>query len=134
MTSSPIPKVLSTLRRTRVKALLMGEQACILYGAAEFSRDVDVAVAASPANLRRLRAALAQLEAEPVLFPPLSPPVLRRGHVCPFRCRAPDLHGVRLAIMGVFRGAPPSIACGPAEGASGCPASAPCPSCRGPTW
>ena len=73
MTSSPIPKVLSTLRRHRVKALLMGGQACILYGAAEFSRDVDVAAAVSPANLRRLRAALAQLAAEPVLFPPLSP-------------------------------------------------------------
>ena len=84
----------------------MGGQACILYGAAEFSRDVDVAVAVSPANLRRLRAALAPLEAEPVLFPPLSPQALRRGHACHFRCRAPGLYGVRLDIMGAFRGAP----------------------------
>ena len=45
MNLSPIPRVLSTLRKHRVQALLMGGQACILYGAAEFSRDVDVAVA-----------------------------------------------------------------------------------------
>jgi hypothetical protein len=41
---SPIGKVLSTFRKHRVRALLMGGQACILYGAAEFSRDVDFAV------------------------------------------------------------------------------------------
>ena len=33
----------------------MGGQACILYGAAEFSRNVDVAVLAEPDNLSRLR-------------------------------------------------------------------------------
>ncbi len=48
----------------------MGGQACILYGGAEFSRDVDFAVSVSPDNLRRLRAALRDLEAEPVYFPP----------------------------------------------------------------
>jgi hypothetical protein len=42
----------------------MGGQACILYGAAEFTRDVDLAVAVAPANLERLRRALADLEAE----------------------------------------------------------------------
>ncbi|HYW10457.1 MAG TPA: hypothetical protein VE871_00840 [Longimicrobium sp.] len=38
MSLSPIPKVLSTMRENGVEALLMGGQACILYGAAEFSR------------------------------------------------------------------------------------------------
>ena len=52
MTPSPIGKVLSTFRKHRVRALLMGGQACILYGAAEFSRDVDVAVLASDENLK----------------------------------------------------------------------------------
>lgn len=33
----------------------MGGQACVLYGAAEFSRDTDLAILASPANLARLR-------------------------------------------------------------------------------
>ena len=95
MSQSPIPRVLSTFRRHRVKALLMGGQACILYGAAEFTRDVDFAVAVGPANLDRLRAALDDLEAEPVFFPPLSVAVLRRGHACHFRSRAAGLHGLR---------------------------------------
>jgi hypothetical protein len=44
----------------------MGGQACILYGAAEFSRDTDLAVLASPANLARLRGA-ARLERRTLL-------------------------------------------------------------------
>src|SRR5437762_13145101 len=55
LTPSPIGKVLSIFRTNRVRALLMGGQACILYGAAEFSRDVDIAVAADDKNLNRLR-------------------------------------------------------------------------------
>ena len=61
---SPIPKVLSTMRGHSVQALLMGGQACILYGAAEFSRDADFAILASPENLHRLRSALEELQAE----------------------------------------------------------------------
>ena len=38
MTPNPILKVLSTLALHRVRHLLMGGQACVLYGAAEFSR------------------------------------------------------------------------------------------------
>jgi len=104
---SPIPRVLSTLRRHRVKALLMGGQACILYGAAEFSRDVDLAVAVDPGNLARLRAALAALGAEPVFFPPLSAESLSRGHACHFRCRAPGLESVRVDVIAVMRGVDP---------------------------
>ena len=37
---SPIRKALSTLTTHQVRYLLMGGQACVLYGAAEFSRDV----------------------------------------------------------------------------------------------
>jgi hypothetical protein len=39
-----IPRVLltlSTFQKHRVRALLIGGQACIIYGAAEFSRDSD---------------------------------------------------------------------------------------------
>jgi hypothetical protein len=32
----------------RVRALLMGGQACVFYGAAEFSRDTDLLILASP--------------------------------------------------------------------------------------
>ncbi len=37
---NPIHKVLSTLNQTQVRYLLMGGQACIFYGGAEFSRDM----------------------------------------------------------------------------------------------
>jgi len=47
---NPIGKVLSIFRKHRIKALLMGGQACIFYGAAEFSRDVDLAVLADNRN------------------------------------------------------------------------------------
>jgi hypothetical protein len=81
----------------------MGGQACILYGGAEFSRDVDFAVAVSADNLRRLRAALKDLGARAVFFPPLSAAALRRGHACHFRCA----DGLRVDVMARMRGAPP---------------------------
>ena len=36
---NPIPRVLSALKYHEVKYLLMGGQACVYYGGAEFSRD-----------------------------------------------------------------------------------------------
>jgi hypothetical protein len=36
----------------------MGGQACVSYGAAEFSRDIDLAILADLDNLSRLRTAL----------------------------------------------------------------------------
>lgn len=82
----------------------MGGQACILYGAAEFSRDVDIAVLVEGANLDRLRAALRDLRAEPVFFPSLSEDVLLRGHACHFRCHTRGGPPVRLDVMAVLRG------------------------------
>jgi hypothetical protein len=67
---NPIRKVLSSMRAHRVRALLMGGQACVFYGAAEFGRDSDFAILADAANLERLRKALAELQAEPIAVPP----------------------------------------------------------------
>ena len=47
----------------------MGGQACVFYGAAEFSRDVDFAILAEPENLKRLQAALNELQAEVIAVP-----------------------------------------------------------------
>ena len=47
----------------------MGGQACVFYGAAEFSRDTDFAFLADTANLARLRKALAELEARVIAVP-----------------------------------------------------------------
>ncbi len=104
MSRSPIRKVLSTIRKHRVRALLMGGPACILYGAAEFTRDVDLAILADEKNLKRLRKALAELRAEPVYFPPLDTNVLQRGHACHFRLNLPAVKGLRLDVMSVLHG------------------------------
>jgi len=101
---SPIGRVLSILRRRRIRALLMGGQACILYGAAEFSRDIDIAILASERNLDALRAALAELQAEEVYVPALGAAVLLRGHACHFRLHNPELEGIRLDVMAVMHG------------------------------
>lgn len=82
----------------------MGGQACILYGAAEFTRDVDLAIAVSQGNLTRLRQALDDLKAEQVYFPSLSAEVLRRGHACHFRSLLPGLHRLRIDVMTRMRG------------------------------
>ena len=104
MTLSPIPKVLSTFLKHKAKALLIGGQACILYGAAEFSRDIDLVVMISPENLKDLTTALEELEAERVFYPCLSEDVLLRGHVCHFRCQRRDIKGLRIDVIGIMRG------------------------------
>jgi hypothetical protein len=50
----------------------MGGQACVLYGAAEFSRDLDLALLPDPTNLDHLQEALADLDAEVIAVPPFS--------------------------------------------------------------
>ena len=58
MNPNPIQVVLSSMRKHGVRCLLMGGQACVFYGAAEFSRDVDFAILAEPENLTKLQKAL----------------------------------------------------------------------------
>jgi len=55
---NPITKVLSVLHGCRVRFLLMGGQACILYGGSEFSRDTDIALLPEQGNLNNLDMAL----------------------------------------------------------------------------
>jgi len=50
---NPIRKVLSSMGAHRVRALLMAGQACVFYGGAEFSRDVDFVILADACALRR---------------------------------------------------------------------------------
>ena len=92
------------MREHRVRALLMGGQACVLYGAAQFSRDTDLAILADAANLRRLRAALADLDAVEIAVPPCELRFLRRGHAVHFRCRHPEAVRMRIDVMAKMRG------------------------------
>jgi hypothetical protein len=95
------------MRAHGVEALLMGGQACVLYGAAEFSRDADFAILASPENLDRLSSAFAELQAEVIAVPPFDSRYLERGHAIHFRCRHPDALGLRVDVMARLRGVAP---------------------------
>lgn len=86
---------------------MMGGQACVFYGAAEFSRDTDFALPADAANLERLRAALRELRAAPIAVPPLSLEHLERGHAVHFRCQHPEAAGLRVDVMASMRGVAP---------------------------
>ncbi len=107
MTPNPILKVLSTLTTHRVRYLLMGGQACVYYGAAEFSRDTDVVVLTTAENLARLQAALSELKAECIAVPPFDVEYLLRGHAVHFRCQHPEACGMRIDVMSVLRGVAP---------------------------
>ena len=82
----------------------MGGQACVFYGAAEFSRDTDFAILADANNLARLRAALLDLQAESIAVPPFELKFLRRGHALHFRCHHPAALRMRVDVMSKMRG------------------------------
>jgi hypothetical protein len=92
------------MRAHRVRALLMGGQACVFYGAAEFSRDTDFAILADAKNLARLKKALAELCAVPIAVPPFKLKFLRKGHAVHFRCQHPEALRMRVDVMSRMRG------------------------------
>lgn len=104
MIRSPIPRVLSTFSKHQVKALLIGGQACIIYGGAEFSRDLDFSLLVTIKNIENLKNALEELGAEQIFLPDLSEEVLLRGHACHFRFPKGDPKGIRIDILGKMRG------------------------------
>lgn len=107
MIPNPILKVLSTISSHEVKHLLMGGQACVFYGAAEFSRDCDIVIVADDQNLKRLNQALVDLQARCIAVPPYDRKFWDRGHAIHFRCEHPDVKGIRLDIMTRMRGCDP---------------------------
>jgi len=82
----------------------MGGQACVLYGAAEFSRDTDFAFLANTTNLERLRRALTELRAIEIAVPPFELKYLKRGHAIHFRCWHPEALRLRVDVMSKMRG------------------------------
>ena len=72
----------------------MGGQACVLYGAAEFSRDCDIVILADESNLGRLNQALAELQAKCIALPEFTIDYLHRGHAVHFRCFHPDVQNL----------------------------------------
>jgi hypothetical protein len=82
----------------------MGGQACVLYGAAEFSRDTDIVILADELNFSRLLSAMADLHSETIAVPPPALEYLLKGHAVHFRCLHPDLNGFRVDVMARMRG------------------------------
>ncbi len=104
MIPNPILKVLSTFFKHRVRCLLIGGQACIIYGASEFSRDSDFVVLSSTDNLAKLRIALTKLKARRIYVPRLNRKYLDRGHACHFRCYGSGVEGLRVDVLAKLRG------------------------------
>ena len=86
-------------------------QACVLYGAAKYSRDLDLAVLATDDALLRLADALQALQATVIAVPSFEPDYLTRGHAVHFSVPSDaDLGPVpplRVDIMSLMRGVAP---------------------------
>ncbi len=81
----------------------MGGQACVFYGAAQFSKDIDFLILADEANFANLLAALDEFEAERIAVPRFDPALLARGHAVHFRCKASGVEGLRIDVMTTLR-------------------------------
>ncbi len=106
-----ILRVLSTIQQFEVPALLMGGQACVLYGAAEYSRDLDLAVLATDDALPRLRDAMTALRATIIAVPQFDAQYLRRGHAVHFSVPENSAGStgspLRVDVMSQMRGVAP---------------------------
>ena len=87
-------------------ALLMGGQACVFYGAAQFSKDIDFLILAEDENFEGLHATLGDLKATRIAVPGFDPRVLDRGHAVHYRCKATGVEGLRVDIMTKLRDLP----------------------------
>jgi hypothetical protein len=84
----------------------MGGQACVFYGAAQVSKDVDVLLLAEAGNFTRLQQALDALSARRIAVPRFDPDLLARGHAVHFRCAAPGVEELRVDVMTRLRDLP----------------------------
>ncbi len=82
----------------------MGGQACVLYGAAEFSRDLDLAILTDKNNFKNFQNALNVLQASPIAIPQFDKKYLELGLAIHFRCKHPDVNNLRIDIMSKMRG------------------------------
>ena len=85
----------------------MGGQACVLYGAAEFSKDFDFALLLTEANLEKFSSLTAELEARVIAVPPFEPGFLEKGHAVHFRASLAGFEQLRIDIMTKMRGVDP---------------------------
>jgi hypothetical protein len=85
----------------------MGGQACVFYGAAEFSRDLDLLILAERDDLAMLTSALAAHAAKVIAVPPFEMQHLAHGYAVHFRCYREDVAGLRIDLMSSLWGIAP---------------------------
>ncbi len=103
-----ILRTLNTLRARNLRFLLMGGQACVLYGGAQFSIDTDIHLITDAESLQALRLALIDLKAEVIAVPPFETKYLDLGLAVHFRCYPEgELKGTRLDVMSKMRNGAP---------------------------
>ena len=106
MIPTPIRQVLFTIQKHQVQALLMGGQACVFYGAAQFRKDIDFLILAEEENFEGLHAALGELNAVRIAIPRFDPHLLDRGHAVHYRCKAAGVESLRVDVMTKLRDLP----------------------------
>lgn len=79
----------------------------MLYGAAEFSRDTDLALLADRENLARLQSALDELGAAVIAVPSFELQYLERGHAVHFAFGNRATHRMRIDVMSRMRNVDP---------------------------
>lgn len=88
--SGPFGIVLAAFNKHGVQYIVIGGQAVIAYGAAQFTRDADFWVNPTKTNLVRLRRALKELKTTLRFLPPLRLSYLKKGHGIHFRFKYED--------------------------------------------
>ena len=81
----------------------MGGQACMLYGAAEFSRDTDLALLASADNFTRSSTVLGELGALVIPVPLFKLDYVKRGHAIHFAYGDRETGRMRIDVMSRMR-------------------------------
>jgi hypothetical protein len=99
--------VLKAMAEGGVQCLLTGGQACVIYGAAEFSKDVDFVVLADTDNFSRIESVARRLDAEIIAVPTMRKSHLDEGLAIHLRCRLPAIADFRIDLMSRMRGVSP---------------------------
>lgn len=85
--SGPFGVVLAAFNKHNVQYIVIGGQAVIAYGAAQFTRDADFWVNPTKTNLVHLRRALKELKATLRFLPPLKLSYQKKEHGVHFQLK-----------------------------------------------
>jgi len=92
----------------KVKALLIGGQACVIYGAKVSTVDIDFTILVDEKNLKNLKKALDELAVVPsTLSAPIDKKLLSKGHSLHYYSAKKGFDKIRIDIIGYLPQLPP---------------------------